>query len=96
MYASQHGGYYSPLPSLSPSPFSPSPSPISPPLPLSYQNIIILFFLQIFRKEPFFHGHDNYDQLVRIAKVLGTEELHDYVDRYKIDLDPRYSDILGR
>jgi hypothetical protein len=27
---------------------------------------------QIFRKEPFFHGHDNYDQLVKIAKVLGT------------------------
>lgn len=27
----------------------------------------------IFRKEPFFHGHDNYDQLVRIARVLGTE-----------------------
>ena len=24
----------------------------------------------IFRKEPFFHGHDNYDQLVRIAKVM--------------------------
>ena len=24
----------------------------------------------IFRKEPFFHGHDNYDQLVKIAKVL--------------------------
>ncbi|CAN0590738.1 unnamed protein product [Ectocarpus sp. 12 AP-2014] len=23
----------------------------------------------IFRKEPFFHGHDNYDQLVKIAKV---------------------------
>ena len=22
-----------------------------------------------FRKEPFFHGHDNYDQLVKIAKV---------------------------
>ena len=31
----------------------------------------------IFRKEPFFHGHDNYDQLVRIAKVLGTEELYE-------------------
>ncbi|NIG61931.1 Protein Kinase Ck2 [Pontoporia blainvillei] len=27
----------------------------------------------IFRKEPFFHEHDNYDQLVRTAKVLGTE-----------------------
>ena len=43
----------------------------------------------IFRKEPFFHGHDNYDQLVRIAKVLGTEELYEYLDKYQIELDPR-------
>jgi len=34
-----------------------------------------MFAGMIFRKEPFFHGHDNYDQLVKIAKVLGTEEL---------------------
>ena len=40
--------------------------------------------------EPFFHGHDNYDQLVRIAKVLGTEELYEYLDKYQIELDPRY------
>uniref|UniRef100_A0A8B9Q1H5 non-specific serine/threonine protein kinase n=1 Tax=Apteryx owenii TaxID=8824 RepID=A0A8B9Q1H5_APTOW len=50
----------------------------------------------IFRKEPFFHGHDNYDQLVRIAKVLGTEDLYDYIDKYNIELDPRFNDILGR
>lgn len=25
----------------------------------------------IFKKEPFFYGHDNYDQLVKIARVLG-------------------------
>lgn len=25
--------------------------------------------MQIFRKEPFFYGHDNHDQLVKIAKV---------------------------
>ncbi|VVC87502.1 unnamed protein product [Leptidea sinapis] len=50
----------------------------------------------IFRKEPFFHGHDNYDQLVRIAKVLGTEDLFEYLDKYHIELDPRYNDILGR
>uniref|UniRef100_A0A7E4ULJ1 Casein kinase II subunit alpha n=1 Tax=Panagrellus redivivus TaxID=6233 RepID=A0A7E4ULJ1_PANRE len=50
----------------------------------------------IFRKEPFFHGHDNYDQLVRIAKVLGTDELYEYIDRYQIELDPRFNDILGR
>ncbi|TRY93561.1 hypothetical protein DNTS_006500, partial [Danionella cerebrum] len=35
----------------------------------------------IFQKEPFFHGQDNYDQLVRIAKVLGTEELFSYLNK---------------
>uniref|UniRef100_A0A674BPT3 non-specific serine/threonine protein kinase n=1 Tax=Salmo trutta TaxID=8032 RepID=A0A674BPT3_SALTR len=50
----------------------------------------------VFRKEPFFHGHDNYDQLVRIAKVLGTEDLYDYIDKYNIELEPRFNDILGR
>jgi casein kinase II subunit alpha len=50
----------------------------------------------IFRKEPFFHGHDNYDQLVRIAKVLGTEELNEYLDKYQIELDPRFGELLGR
>ncbi|KAI6222123.1 Casein kinase II subunit alpha [Aphelenchoides besseyi] len=50
----------------------------------------------IFRKEPFFHGHDNYDQLVKIAKVLGTDELFVYIDKYEIDLDSRFNDILGR
>ncbi|ORY42347.1 Pkinase-domain-containing protein [Rhizoclosmatium globosum] len=28
-----------------------------------------MFASMIFRKEPFFHGHDNYDQLVKIAKL---------------------------
>lgn len=27
----------------------------------------------IFKKEPFFHGHDNYDQLVKIAKVFFSD-----------------------
>ena len=40
---------------------------------------------QIFRKEPFFHGHDNYDQLVKIAKVLGTDELHEYLEKVRRD-----------
>ncbi|CAG0912810.1 unnamed protein product [Notodromas monacha] len=55
-----------------------------------------MFASMIFRKEPFFHGHDNYDQLVRIVKVLGTEELYEYLDKYQIELDPRFNDILGR
>ncbi|KAJ9094178.1 hypothetical protein QFC19_008029 [Naganishia cerealis] len=44
----------------------------------------------------FFHGHDNYDQLVKIAKVLGTDELFAYLDRYDIELDEQYDDILGK
>ena len=51
---------------------------------------------QIFRKEPFFHGHDNYDQLVKITKVLGTEGLYQYIDKYDIALDPQYDELLGK
>ncbi|PWN27870.1 Pkinase-domain-containing protein [Jaminaea rosea] len=55
-----------------------------------------MFASMIFRKEPFFHGHDNYDQLVKICKVLGTDELYLYLEKYDIELDPQYDDILGR
>lgn len=55
-----------------------------------------MFASMIFRKEPFFHGHDNYDQLVKITKVLGTDELYAYLEKYDIELDAQYDDILGR
>lgn len=55
-----------------------------------------MFASMIFRKEPFFHGNSNSDQLVKIAKVLGTEDLFDYLDKYEIELDTQYDDILGR
>jgi casein kinase II subunit alpha len=55
-----------------------------------------MFAGMIFRKEPFFHGHDNYDQLVKIAKVLGTDELFDYLDKYNLELDPHFDGLLGR
>lgn len=57
---------------------------------------LISVVTQIFRKEPFFHGHDNYDQLVKITKVLGTDELYAYIDKYSIRLDPQYDELLGR
>jgi casein kinase II subunit alpha len=55
-----------------------------------------MFASMIFRKEPFFHGNSNSDQLVKIAKVLGTDDLFEYLDRYDIELDAQYDDILGR
>lgn len=55
-----------------------------------------MFAGMIFRKEPFFHGHDNYDQLVKIVKVLGTDDLFDYLDKYQLELDAHFDGILGR
>eukprot|EP00494_Astrolonche_serrata_P022976 UN23233 len=40
----------------------------------------------IFRKEPFFHGRDNNDQLVKIVKVLGTSLFQEYLKKYDIQL----------
>ena len=34
------------------------------------------------QKEPLFRGDSNNDQLVQIAKVLGTENLMKYVNKY--------------
>jgi len=55
-----------------------------------------MFASMIFKKEPFFHGHDNYDQLVKIAKVLGTDDLFTYLEKYEIELDSHFDGILGR
>jgi len=55
-----------------------------------------MFAGMIFRKEPFFQGHDNYDQLVKIAKVLGTDELFAYLDTYCLELDSHFDGVLGR
>jgi len=55
-----------------------------------------MFAGMIFRKEPFFNGHDNYDQLVKIAKVLGTDSLYAYLDKYHIELDPHLEALVGR
>jgi len=50
----------------------------------------------VFRKEPFFYGHDNYDQLVKIAKVMGTDDLYAYLSKYSIELDPHLEALVGR
>ena len=49
----------------------------------------------IFNKEPFFKGSDNYDQLEQITRVLGTEELYQYINKYNIKLEAALERILG-
>ncbi|KAG6736011.1 hypothetical protein POTOM_061303 [Populus tomentosa] len=55
-----------------------------------------MFAGMIFRKEPFFYGHDNHDQLVKVAKVLGTDELNAYLNKYHLELDPQLDALVGR
>jgi casein kinase II subunit alpha len=50
----------------------------------------------IFKKEPLFVGIDNQDQLVKIAKVLGTDDLLKYISKYNIVLDEGFMKKLGK
>lgn len=51
-----------------------------------------MFASLIFKKEPFFHGTSNVDQLVKIARVLGTDDLYKYCTKYNVDLK-NYDDL---
>ena len=41
-------------------------------------------------------GHDNYDQLVKICRVLGTDEFYRYLHKYGLELDPQLEALVGR
>merc|ERR1711964_396770 len=50
----------------------------------------------VFKKEPFFCGADNIDQLVKIAKVLGTDMLNNYLNAYDLNLEPEIANRLAQ
>ena len=50
----------------------------------------------IFQKDPFFHGRDNQDQLVKIAKVLGTQDLYRYLNKYGLELSSVLEKMVGK
>ncbi|CAH6720813.1 negative regulator of the PHO system [[Candida] jaroonii] len=47
----------------------------------------------VFRKEPFFQGKSNIDQLVQIVRVLGSEDFHKYLKKYQIKLSSDFDDL---
>ncbi|GMM28730.1 casein kinase 2 catalytic subunit [Martiniozyma asiatica (nom. inval.)] len=49
----------------------------------------------IFKKEPFFKGDSNPDQLVKIARVLGFKDLLAYCDKYGIRLQREYEKLIN-
>ncbi|XP_066140024.1 casein kinase II subunit alpha-like isoform X2 [Euwallacea fornicatus] len=54
-----------------------------------------VFASMLFRKDPFFHGNDNQDQLFRIVKILGTSELISYLKKYNIHLDSNLQHLVN-
>ncbi|TFK89579.1 kinase-like protein [Polyporus arcularius HHB13444] len=48
----------------------------------------------IFRREHFFRGRDNEDQLLKIVKVLGTDEFERYLTTYGLYLQTYNDDLL--
>lgn len=48
----------------------------------------------LYRKEPFFQGKDNFDQLVQIVNVLGKEDLMRYCAKYNVTLGPEFEDTI--
>ena len=53
-------------------------------------------FLQIFRREHFFRGRDNEDQLLKIVKVLGTDDFERYLTQYRLFFQTYNDDLLQR
>jgi casein kinase II subunit alpha len=49
----------------------------------------------IFCKEPFFYGESNSDQMVKIVKVLGTQDFNTYIQKYNITLEQEISQGIG-
>eukprot|EP01120_Amphizonella_sp_Union-15-10_P004972 TRINITY_DN1571_c0_g3_i1.p1 TRINITY_DN1571_c0_g3~~TRINITY_DN1571_c0_g3_i1.p1 ORF type:complete len:347 (+),score=48.68 TRINITY_DN1571_c0_g3_i1:84-1124(+) len=50
----------------------------------------------IFQKEPLFRGNDNKDQLLKICKILGTDEFDAFMDKYGLTIDPQFRASIGR
>ena len=50
----------------------------------------------IFKRDPFFYGEDNQDQLIKIAKIMGTDGLLDYLKKYNLSLSSYFNQRLDR
>lgn len=61
-----------------------------------FASMVNFILRKIFKKEPFFMGDSNRDQLVKICQVLGTDALFKYLKKYNVKLDDDYYKIIGK
>lgn len=50
----------------------------------------------VFRKDPFFNGRDNTDQLVVITKTLGSAALSAYLKKYNLSLSKEFDGVMKK
>ncbi len=55
-----------------------------------------MFSGMVFRKEPFFKGRNNQDQLLKIVSVLGSNDFAVYLKKYELRLDDQLNQMVGR
>lgn len=55
-----------------------------------------IFAAVLFQQEIVFQGKDNVDQLAVIAKVVGTDELYEYINGYKLKKNVAMLKQVGR
>ena len=46
----------------------------------------------ILKREPFFHGKDNHDMLVKIARIMGSADVLDYIANHGLKPD---KEVMG-
>jgi casein kinase II subunit alpha len=55
-----------------------------------------IFASLIFQVDPFFQGKDNDDQLLKIAKVVGTDEIYTFIEKYNIQVHDTVFELLRK
>ncbi len=55
-----------------------------------------MFASMTFRREHFWRGSDNSDQLLRILKTLGTDKFDLYLQKYDINFETENDALLAR
>jgi casein kinase II subunit alpha len=55
-----------------------------------------LFAGLIVNKEPFFHGNDNFDQLIKVVKIMGSSDLTNYLKKYDLKLNDQYNGLVEK
>lgn len=53
-----------------------------------------LFAGLILDRDPFFNGDNNNDQLLKIVKVLGTDDLFNFLDKFGLSLTDEQSSLI--